>query len=289
MRIVATADLHYNIPRSVVPTEHVAAKINRLGGDALLILGDACGRDLGILRRCFSLFEHFPGQVFFVAGNHDIWTYGQDSLVRYEKEIADLCREAGVWYLDAEPYVAGGVAIVGCMGWYDYSFRQRELGIPIRFYERKVGPGAAARMDEHRHLVEGHDDLPASALEVTTRWMDGVFVRLPMMDHEFTRRLCDQLAGQLRAVEPQVDQIVVGMHHVPFASMVKGSGRPSYDFANAFMGSTRFGDLLLASPKVRHMVCGHSHNRQHVQCGHIACVNVGSTYLSKRYVVLDVD
>jgi len=288
MRLIVTADLHYDIARSMAPTEQLAARVNRHGGDALLIVGDACGRDPDILRRCLALFDAFPGRVFYVAGNHDLWTYGGSSLERYERELADVCREAGAWYLDERPYIRDGIALVGSIGWYDYSFRQDSLGIPLRFYERKVAPGAAARLDEFRHLVDGHDDVTPSMLAITTRWMDGAYVRLPMTDIEFTKRIHDRLAEHLRHAAGEAERIVVAMHHLPFEEMVRRSGRPNWDFANAYMGSRSLGELLLSVPKVSHVFCGHTHFRHRVRCGHIECVNVGSTYIAKRCEVLEV-
>ncbi len=286
MRIIATADLHYDILRSRAPTERIASAINAQPADALLIVGDACAHDLGILRQCLQLFDAFPGKVFYVAGNHDLWTYG-DSLDRHERELAEVCEETGVWYLDARPYVRDGVALVGSVGWYDYSFRNPGLGIPDRFYEQKVGPGAAAYMEMH-HLDTDAPDVSAVARSITTRWMDGVHVHLPMNDAQFTRRLRDRLADHLEAVAPEAEHIVVAMHHLPFEPMVRRTGRPNWDFANAFMGSRLFGELLLTMPKVRHVLCGHSHHPMRVRIGHIECVNIGSTYTAKRQEVLDV-
>ncbi len=289
MRLIVTADLHYDILRSQRPTERLAEEINRAGGDALIIVGDACGRDPGILRRCLHLFDSFPGRVFFVAGNHDIWTGQGNSLDRYERELATVCEEAGVWYLDARPYVQDGVALIGSCGWYDYSFRHEELGIPMRFYEHKVAPGAAARLEEYGRLLDDRHDVTDAMLEITTRWMDGVNVHLPMSDGEFTRRLRDRMAAHLRAVAGEARQIVVAIHHVPFAEMVHRSGRPNWDFANAFMGSPLFGELLLSVAEVRYVFCGHTHRPLRRRIGHIECVNVGCTYRAKRYETLLVE
>lgn len=288
MRILATADLHYDIARSVAPTERLAAEVRSTAADALLIVGDACGRDLGILRRCLALFDGFAGRTFFVAGNHDLWTPDGDSYERYEHGIADVCREAGVWYLDAEPYVQDEIALVGSVGWYDYTFRQVSLGIPDRFYEHKIAPGAAARLAEYQHLVRDCDDLAPPLLEIGTRWMDGVHVRLPFGDADFTQLLLDKLRRHLEQAAGQARHILVAMHHLPFLDMVHQSGHPGWDFANAFMGSMRFGDLLLSFPQVRSVVCGHSHRPFRSRQGHIECINIGCTYRDKHFLTIDL-
>jgi len=76
---------------------------------------------------------------------------------------------------------------------------------------------------------------------------------------------------------------------VPFAEMVHRSGRPNWDFANAFMGSPLFGELLLSVAEVRYVFCGHTHRPLRRRIGHIECVNVGCTYRAKRYETLLVE
>ena len=125
-------------------------------------------------------------------------------------------------------------------------------------------------------------------LAVTTRWMDGVNEHLPFSDVDFTRLLVEKLAGHIRQVADGCEQMVAAVHHLPFDQLVVSKGKPNWDFANAFMGSELFGDLLLESPKVRHVFCGHSHQTGHAQLNQLSVVNVGSTYVKKRYETLTV-
>jgi len=216
MRLIVTSDLHYNVLRSKQPTVDLAEEICRLRADALLILGDAAGQDVSILRECFQLFDRFAGRKFFVPGNHELWAPpGECSLVRYEQILPRVCAEAGFHMLDHEPVVLGRVGLVGSMGWYDFSFRPEHLGIPLRFYREKVAPGAASRMERYQHLLETVDDVPEDSLSMGTRWMDGEHVRLPMDDVTFCRRLLDRLEGQLQELSSACDTLVVGLHHLP--------------------------------------------------------------------------
>ncbi|HOW70312.1 MAG TPA: metallophosphoesterase [Phycisphaerae bacterium] len=289
MRIVATADLHYDITRSREPTRLIAEEICGLEADALLVLGDVAGRDSGIVLEALRLFDRFRGRKFFVAGNHDIWTGpGGDSLDKLERELPAICRQAGFHPLDVEPAVLGHVGLVGSIGWYDFSYRPRQLGIPLRFYEAKIAPGAADRLPGFQHLLADRSDVPEAAFSIGTRWMDGEHTRLKMSDVEFCQRLVDRLSRHLTEVAGQCDPIVVGMHHVPFAELVPATDTPSWAFAGAFLGSDRFGRALLGQPEVRMLVCGHSHRLDRLRCGHIQCINVGCTYLAKRYEVLDL-
>jgi predicted phosphodiesterase len=287
MRVLVTADLHYDIARSIAPTRALAARMVSRGGDAVMILGDVCGTELETLTRCLSLFEGFRGARMFVAGNHDLWVKeGASSVARYETEIPAACASAGFHPLDCGPLVLGDVGFVGSVGWYDYSFRDRALDVPLRFYEAKTGPGYAAAT--RRPLLLEQGDLTEALLRIRTRWMDGEFVRLPYGDPEFTVRLRDKLRSHVAAVEPAVRVIVAGIHHLPFHDLVVKSGSPEWDFGNAFMGSGIFGDVLVAEPRARLAFCGHSHSRGEVVRDHVRCVNVGCTYVEKRCEEIEI-
>ena len=289
MLLIAAADLHYNIARSRPPTEALAAEIVRGGGDALVIIGDTAGSHKSHLERCLALFAGFAGARYFVAGNHCLWSaHGRDALAILRDDLPALGRKHGFDCLEFEPAIIGPVALVGAIGWYDYSFRSRELALPMRFYRRKVAPGAARYFSEHRDLLERTDDLRPEHHELLIRWMDGAHVTLPMGDEAFTEYLADKLARQLEAVAPKVDRIVVVIHHVPFANMMPEFPSRQWEFVAAFMGSERFGQVCLAQPKVTHVICGHTHQPLHVRNGAIECYNVGSTYVDKRVVRVEV-
>ena len=296
MRIIVTSDLHYNVARSQAPTRAIAKEICGVGGDFLVFVGDSAAMDLTVLDEVFGLFESFKGARLATAGNHELWIpdtsrvqEGVDSLSRYEKELAEVCSRNGVHYLDGGPFEMDGVAVVGSVGWYDFTFRPPLLEIPLRFYEHKVAPGAAVHMKKHRHLFDGEEDLPPAARQVTTQWMDGEHVRLPVSDADFTRMLADKLRRHLGQVHDTADHVVACLHHLPFAELVPHSVIPNWEFATGFMGSELFGETLLAFPKVRHVYCGHSHRSQRCQKGPLVCTSVGSTYREKRYEVLDLE
>ncbi len=289
MRIIVTSDLHYNIARSKAPTEAIAREICGMGGDVLIFAGDTASVDLKVLDEVFDLFADFSGVKMAIAGNHELWTLGGgDSLHRYEVELAKACSRNGVHYLDGSPMNLDGVAFVGNMGWYDYTFRPSLMGIPLRFYQRKIAPGAAAYYEEHRDLVEGYGDVPSASLDITCRWMDGQRVNLPHGDLAFTQMLAAKLRDHLERVHGASDRVIVALHHLPFAELVPHTIVPALEFATAFLGSEVFGETLLDFPKVSHVFCGHSHREKSCRKGNLVCHCVGSTYREKRYEVIDV-
>ena len=295
MNIIATADLHYDNPRSVPDTRRVADEILREHADAdvLIVAGDLCGPDLSVLDDCLLLFRDFNGRKLMVAGNHDLWSAHADSFDRFEHRIPRIAADRGFTCLDAAPAIVGDVGFAGTIGWYDYSYRDEALGVPMRFYEAKLAPGAARMRTEYAALLGRTDDIPDALREITVRWMDGRWVQLGMSDPEFTELLCDRLAGHLAAIAPRCRTIVGVSHHVPFRSMCPAKPQrrippASWTFTTAFMGSGRIGETFAAEPKVRTIVCGHTHMPRRETIEGIDVIDIGSSYTHKRFVELDV-
>jgi predicted phosphodiesterase len=285
MRLLVTADLHYNHPKSRPLADELIEQMNRVGGDVLLVVGDTAVSDGDSLEQCLSRFQ-FAGEKLFLAGNHELWTHGPDSYVIFKEHLPRRVRDLGWRWLQDEPFTAGDVTIVGSVGWYDYSFAQDSLGIPHRFYEAKVSPGAAEQLEEWSFLLERDDDVPSHARQVIARWNDGRFVKLRRSDAAFVDELCDQLESQLEAAT--TPRIIAAVHHLPFRELLPPSKNAQWDFAKAYLGSQRLGELLLRFPAVTDLFCGHSHFPAEATVGHIRAVNIGSGYRSKTFKAIDV-
>ena len=120
--------------------------MNRAGGDVLLVVGDTAVADGDVLEQCLSRF-HFAGPN---CSSPATTSCGRTATTVTSSSLDDLprrVRDSGWrWLADRAVRVDGDVAIVGSVGWYDYSFAPAALGIPRRFYEHKVSPGAAERL-----------------------------------------------------------------------------------------------------------------------------------------------
>lgn len=286
MRLLATADLHYNHLKSRSSADKLIGRINEEKFDVLLIIGDTAAADSDALEQCLSGIR-VTGPKLFVAGNHELWTHGDDSYRVFKDELPRRVRALGWRWLQDEPFRSGDVAIVGSVGWYDYSFAQASLGIPERFYERKVSPGVAERLDEYRDLMARTNDVGPVARDVVARWNDGRFVRLHRSDDAFLAELLADLRAQLDSLR-DVPTVVVAVHHLPFAELLPPPRNIQWDFARAYLGSEQIGKLLLEFPNVRHALCGHSHFPARARVGHIDAVNIGSGYRCKTSVTLDL-
>lgn len=290
MRILVTADLHYDNARSRAPAENLARRVCQTGGDAVVLVGDTAGPDNGPLLACLRLFDAFEGRKFLVAGNHCIWCReGEDSLDRYRRVLPEIAAEAGFHMLDREPAMLGSTALVGSIGWYDYSFRDESLGIPEPFYRAKLSPGAARYLGGHEQLLADHGpELTDVHMNLGVRWMDGRHVRLGISDEQFLEMVADRLDEHLAWAQRRAERTCAFLHHLPFAELVPAGRPPGFAFAAAYMGSGRLGEILRRHEKVRHVFCGHSHWPAEIRVGGMDVINVGSTYTDKRLKVLEL-
>jgi predicted phosphohydrolase len=286
MRLLATADLHYNHLKSRPSADDVIERMNAAGGDVLLVIGDAAAADGEALEECLSRFS-FAGPKLFVPGNHELWTLGPDSYRLYREDLPRRVRALGWQWLPSEPFAMGDVAIVGSIGWYDYSFAQDSLGIPRRFYEAKVSPGVAERINEFSPLLEQADDVGPVARGVVARWNDGKFVKLHRSDEAFLRELAGEMRGQLEELRG-TRSVVAAFHHLPFRELLPPARNIQWDFAKAYLGSALLGEVLLEFANVKHVLCGHSHFPAQARVVHVDAVNIGSGYRWKTFNVLDV-
>ena len=286
MRLLATSDLHFNHPRSRQGAIELISQINSLQFDVLLLLGDTATAEGSHLEECLNLFT-FRGPRLFVAGNHELWTKGGDSYELLMVQLPGRVAAAGWHWLESQPFVQGDAAIVGSVGWYDYGFTVPHLGIPKRFYEAKISPGAADRHAELAHLFEQTDDMGSVARETVARWNDGRFVHLGRSDEAFLEELLGNMERQLDSLR-QAPRVLVATHHVPFAELMPPPSAPQWDFAKAFLGSPRMGELIRRYPNVQTVLAGHTHMPGEARIGGIKAIEIGGGYRTKRYVIVDV-
>ncbi len=271
MNFFLTSDLHYGVnPSGNAATAKLAAELQKRAQpeDVLVLAGDIAAGDAA-LAHCLSLFAGFPGRKCYVLGNHDIWSEMDEAEVRIWM-AANALRWHGFAPLDGdEPLIIGSVGLAGNMGWYDYSFVEPELGIPQAHYESKTYPG-----------------------EASPRWRDALYARWNMTDPAVTDVFVRRLEKQLCRLDadPRVREVIVVTHHVPTKHLRQ---QPRclvprrWRFANAFLGSERFAEVIAAHGKVRLAACGHIHQSRLVRLGEKEFLSIGSDYRSKELVTWD--
>lgn len=263
MQVVITADLHYGLGNNQKIVADFAKKVIKTKADVLLLIGDTFAFNQQLLVECLKLFAPFEGDKLFVAGNHDLWTLGTDSLKIYEKILPEITKQCSFHYLDQKPFTKGRVGFVGTIGWYDYSFRDKSKPIPLYYYSSKKWPGVMS-------------------------WNDGLYVHLGMSDSAFTERVNRKLKRHLALASKQVSTIICAVHHVPFRQLLRTNHTSIDTFLTAFSGCEETGNIIKAFPKVKYVFCGHTHQRKKTIINNITAVNIGSDYLRKRFDVIEL-
>ena len=211
--------------------------------DVAVIVGDiSVSGELGHVKEVLTIIGEAvnPISILVVPGNHDIYVTqeetnkGINSLHKLEL-FNSLVEKLGYVALMKNPFILGGVGLVGSIGWYDYSFAPDHLGLSLEDFRTK-----------------------AFGLSI---WADRDYVKLSMSDEEFTLMLLNKLEDDIKKVYSVVDKIVVVMHHVPFREMAAYKLRPEWDYFSAFMGFENFGYIIRkCKDRVKLVVHGHSHD-----------------------------
>ena len=197
---------------------------------------------------CLDLFRDLPSRKVLVPGNHDLWVARdatqRDSLLLYEKELPAAAAAAGFHYQDTVPllFPDEGLALVGSINWYDYSWGRDGL--------RRLFPE-----EEHRLL---------SKRFTRGRHNDANFVRWDLDDEAFTTRVVAAMQRQLDDALTQVDRAIVVVHHPPFQALgfPRDPNVPDLDafLWDAFCGNRRMEEVLARrADRVALAFCGHTH------------------------------
>lgn len=263
MKIAVTADLHYGVGNNQRIVRSFAKKIIQEKADVLVLVGDTFAFNQKLLVECLKLFDSFEGNRLFVAGNHDLWTRGTDSLKIYEKTLPRITKLCDFHSLDQKPFIKGKVGFVGNIGWYDYSFKDKNKPIPPQYYANKQWPGVVT-------------------------WNDGLYVRLGVSDSAFTKKVNRKLKRHLALASKQVRTIICAVHHVPFRQLLRTNYTSTDKFLTAFSGSAQTGTIIQSFPKVKYVFCGHTHQKKKTIINGITAINIGSDYLRKRYELVEI-
>jgi hypothetical protein len=137
MQVYAISDVHTDFRDNFAQLEQLSRR--DYGADALVVAGDV-SHEPEVLRRTFHLFLERFRHVFFVPGNHELWTRhgeGTNSIQKFET-VLHLCESMGV---RTGPEVIGSdddrVCVVPLFSWYsrpgegsDSLYRERPIQPP---------------------------------------------------------------------------------------------------------------------------------------------------------------
>lgn len=229
MKIAVLSDIHEGLNRKKTECDIMGLLkdwILEHEPDVFIISGDIAADPEKAYTALENLQSAVPGtQLLFVNGNHDI--YAEDSQAAYEK----LLRFPGN-LANGPVELVNDWVIIGDGGWYDYSF-----GVD-GFSEEEFAAGTYK--DYH--------------------WPDMKYANWPGTDAEETERSLERLEGWLKQYESK--NIIMVTHVIPFSHYLRVKNIGSWDFFNAMMGSSRYGELALKYG-VKKYIFGHIHLRYH--------------------------
>jgi 3',5'-cyclic AMP phosphodiesterase CpdA len=233
-RIVITSDLHLGITTADEIAPMVAA-IAAERPDLTILAGDI-GKRLEDVRACLALFAGLPGEVAALAGNHDLWTHGDDhSADLWERGIPDAVRAAGMRWLEEQSWRRDGLAVVGSIAWYDYT--GADPSIPPQTEDYWI------ELKQRLHPDARYLDWPWSDIAFATRCGDNLVARVAALD-----------------ADASITDLLL-VTHVPLfrEQLVNRTEIPNWGYGNAFFGNLTLGARLRHTPKLRAVVSGHTH------------------------------
>jgi 3',5'-cyclic AMP phosphodiesterase CpdA len=274
LRIAITADLHWGHRTGADAVRLLASYLHAEPPDVLVLAGDL---GVGLMfGDCLRLFADLPCRKALVPGNHDVWVQADgadyDSLTLYDKQLPHCAERFGFHHLDQGPLLLpdAGLALVGSMNWYDYSWALDEL--------RRRFPTEEHRLHSKRFTRGRHNDAN--------------FVRWPLDDVQFTARVVATFARQLQSALATTDKAIVIVHHPPF----HGLSFPQQESPlpldallwEAFSGNRAMEEVLARhAERIPFAFCGHTHRAREAMLGPIRGYNIGGDYAFKRLLVLN--
>jgi 3',5'-cyclic AMP phosphodiesterase CpdA len=274
LRLAFTADLHWGIhARGDEATRLMLSFLQQQPPDVFVLAGDI-GADAEF-GACLELFRHLDCRKALVPGNHDLWVRDNDargdSWQVYREHLPWLSAAQDFHYLDRGPLLLpeAGLALVGSINWYDYSWSLDAL--------RRDFPAEEHRLRSKRFRRGRHNDAN--------------YVRWAHDDVSFTAAVVSTARRHLVTALAEVERAIVVTHHPPFYGLSFPRPAPPGDLDgllwDAFSGNRSLEALLEEhAARVPFAFCGHTHRaRENVLSGIRGC-NIGGDYHFKRLVSL---
>ncbi|MCI0683154.1 MAG: metallophosphoesterase [Gemmataceae bacterium] len=270
MRIAVTADLHWgHNAAGDDATRQLVEHLRRRPPDLLLLGGDVGSGDH--FAECLRLFGELTCPKALVPGNHDLWVGDDDprgdSLQVYDDCLPRLCAAHSFHFLDRAPLLFHdqGLAVVGSINWYDYSWSLARLQNEVPDWEWRL---------RHMAFTRG-------------RHNDRRFVRWRLDDGQFTRHVVAAFARHLDEALAAPARALVLTHHPAFYDLsFPRAGPPSVPDGllwDAFAGNAALPDVLQRhAERIALVLSGHTHRAREGRLGDIRGINVGGDYHFKR-------
>jgi putative phosphoesterase len=233
VKIGVLSDIHVDInctdKDSVTPAIVRNIKENSL--DMMIIAGDIASDYQLTLGSLKEIEEKGKVPCLFVPGNHDIWT--ENHTEKNSWEIYELLKSFTHNLANKSYEPCNNWVIIGDLGWYDFSFG-----------------------DSNKYNVENF-----SQMKYEERvWQDSINAVWNRSTMDMHRYFLDKLENQLKMYANK--NIIVVTHVLPIVDFTVLPPSPMWEYMNAFLGSSEYGELILKYPNVKYAISGHVHYRK---------------------------
>ena len=228
MKIAILSDVHLDMNSNYVGEDLLPVFVQYLKEkepDLILIAGDISDHVISSLTILEAIEQRLGVKTLFIPGNHDVWIkQNENSLTNYQTFANHPSSLIDTPYLLSNDYV-----IIGEMGWFDYT------------------------------LVAPH--IPFQKVKNTlTDWGDHKYTNWGCDHVTLTQRMIEKVEKQL--LLHQDKKIIFATHFVPYREFLSVSNSyMDWNLYNAFMGSSKLGDLLNRHSNVEYVIFGHTHER----------------------------
>ena len=278
MKIAYTSDVHADITLNngrLIP--YLVKRVQEITPDVFVIAGDISNTLEG-LDGTLKLFSELSCLKVMVPGNHDVWIEsnnslkkGKDSFYKYRQAIPQVCVQNGFVYPITEPCVIGNIAIVGNIGWYDYSLADLRLASTYNFMDYVKGTFEEGSWNDTKYAVWLKN--PDSA-----NWKERLKT---FSNNSLFEMLFNELKNSVNKVPDEIRKLVIVLHTAPFKECIIPKDEPSpFD---AYEGSVQIGELIKTISKDREIsiICGHRHKKLFLDMGNIKLYRSPVGYLDK--------
>lgn len=232
MKLVVSSDNHLDINKVDVSDTLIkqANYLNHIQADYYLFAGDMFNDFAKTKNYLEALNKQISGQVFFVAGNHDMLK--NITFTQLETHPSPL-------YLHNQYYdfPRSNWRLIANNGWYDYSFAPNLTTDEISRWKKAY-------------------------------WVDST-INQPFSDLDRMQLVLSQVDQQLKLAQTANKQVIFLTHFVPHQSLLwprpATFSKPRYErvfeMVNALLGSQNLGKLLASYPNVDYVFYGHVHGK----------------------------
>lgn len=278
MKVAYTSDIHSDITmnnRLLIP--HLVNRIKEIRPDVFVIAGDVSNY-LDNLDSTLKQFNELECLKVMIPGNHDVWIEsnnsvrkGKDSVYKYRQAIPQICKSNGFLYPIDEPYIINDTAIVGNIGWYDFSFTDSRLALKYSFMDYARGTFDEGEWNDSKYAVWLKEPNSSNWKERQKRFRN----------NEIFEMLFDELKAVVQQIPESVEKLLIVLHTAPFKDCILSKDIPCpFD---AYEGSGRIGEFISSVSKGSNVsvICGHRHKKLFLEIENVKLYRSPVGYLDK--------